>query len=82
VLDAIVDSDRIAFDVEAGGEHYSVNLTPAFGSMWKGKWSCRESGQRGHVDARLYTCESDDGVVLVGNWKQDGDLWWFIELRP
>lgn len=81
VRDAIVADDRIAFDLRADGEHYSVTLTPVRNSdMWTGTWRCRETRQNGHVDARPYK-SADGGLVLVGTWQQDGDLWWFIELR-
>jgi hypothetical protein len=83
VMQAIVRSDRIAFDTTDGTWEYTVSLQPsATPSIWEGRWRCLNPPCDGHVDARKYDCP-DGGVVLVGTWRDaEGDWWWFMELRP
>jgi hypothetical protein len=81
VREAIVEADKIAFDLTAHGDHYSVTLSPAPAGApwWKGIWRCKTDASQGHLQAKLYTA-SDGGIVLVGIWKEDGEQYWFTEL--
>jgi hypothetical protein len=80
---AIVTNGRIAFDVTADGCKYTVVLTPDLAAppWWRADWACRSDGTSGHAEARLYE-SSEQGVVLVGEWEEQGTYTWITELRP
>jgi hypothetical protein len=82
VQNAIVTDERIAFDVTCDGYDYTVVLTPAPGGSpwWTAGWTCKRAGTHGNAAARLYE-SSDQGIVLVGHWNEDGKYTWITELR-
>lgn len=82
VLDAIITDERIAFDVTCDDYAYTVVLVPAPAGppWWKATWTCKTDGSRGSAAARMYK-SSDQGIVLAGHWKEDGEHTWITELR-
>ena len=68
VLDFIEDDDA-----------YHVNLKSEDGINFTGKYSIRNDTSTGHVRAKLY--KSGDDLLLLGNWYEEENMYWFAELE-